>query len=121
MICSSCFPMPSICLRSAPKTFTPTSHTTQTIKTVDSAFLLLHIDTLTIKGPGPVTIEAYDVIVANLRGKWPLFIKDSERKIALEMLKRTGAEKLADSEMRNLSGGETQRVFLARALATKPV
>jgi hypothetical protein len=44
-----------------PTTFTPKSDTTQTIKTVDSAFLLLHIDTLSIKGPGPVTIEAYDV------------------------------------------------------------
>lgn len=61
-----------------------------------------------------------DVIVASLRGKWPLFIKKEERELALRMLERTGAAKLATSEMKNLSGGETQRVFLARALATKP-
>ena len=35
-------------------------------------------------------------------------------------LERCGAAKLAKAEMRDLSGGETQRVFLARALATKP-
>jgi len=61
-----------------------------------------------------------DVIVASLRGKWPLFIKKDEREIAMRMLERTGAARLANSEMKNLSGGETQRVFLARALATKP-
>jgi ABC-type Mn2+/Zn2+ transport system ATPase subunit len=61
-----------------------------------------------------------DVIVANLRGRWPLFVKKEERAIAMSVLERTGAAKLADAEMKNLSGGETQRVFLARALATKP-
>ncbi len=35
-------------------------------------------------------------------------------------LRRAGAAKLASSQMRDLSGGETQRVFLARALSTKP-
>lgn len=35
-------------------------------------------------------------------------------------LEKTGAVKYAHSQMRDLSGGETQRVFLARALATKP-
>ena len=61
-----------------------------------------------------------DVIVASLRGKWPLFIRKDERELAIRMLERTGAARLANSEMKNLSGGETQRVFLARALATKP-
>jgi ABC-type Mn2+/Zn2+ transport system ATPase subunit len=61
-----------------------------------------------------------EVIVANLRGKWPLWIKDRERDIALEALERTGAAKLAHAQMRDLSGGETQRVFLARALSVKP-
>ncbi|MFL5500497.1 MAG: hypothetical protein ACJ79Q_04615 [Gemmatimonadaceae bacterium] len=46
---------------SLPQTFLPTGDTTQAIQTVDSAYLLLRVDTLTIKGPGPVTIEAYDV------------------------------------------------------------
>lgn len=61
-----------------------------------------------------------DVIVATLRGRWPLRIHDDERAIATAMLERTGAAKLAHAQMRDLSGGETQRVFLARALATKP-
>jgi ABC-type Mn2+/Zn2+ transport system ATPase subunit len=61
-----------------------------------------------------------DVVVANLRGTWPLRITKEERDIAMDVLKRTGAARLANAQMRDLSGGETQRVFLARALVTKP-
>jgi ABC-type Mn2+/Zn2+ transport system ATPase subunit len=61
-----------------------------------------------------------EVIVANLRGRWPLRITPFERDIAMHVLTRTGAAKLANAQMRDLSGGETQRVFLARALSTKP-
>lgn len=61
-----------------------------------------------------------DVIVANLHGRWPLFVSKSDREQAMDALKRTGAAKLAKSQMKDLSGGETQRVFLARALVTKP-
>lgn len=61
-----------------------------------------------------------EVIVANLRGRWPLRITKEERATAMSALERTGAAKLADAQMKDLSGGETQRVFLARALATKP-
>jgi ABC-type Mn2+/Zn2+ transport system ATPase subunit len=61
-----------------------------------------------------------EVVVANLRGRWPLHIRPEERDLALAMLERTGAAKLANAQMRDLSGGETQRVFLARALATRP-
>ena len=46
---------------SLPVNFTPKSDTARPITTVDSAYLLLHIDTLSIKANGPVTIEAYDV------------------------------------------------------------
>lgn len=61
-----------------------------------------------------------EVIVANIRGRWPLRITKGERALAMEVLERTGAAHVASSQMRALSGGETQRVFLARALATKP-
>jgi ABC-type Mn2+/Zn2+ transport system ATPase subunit len=61
-----------------------------------------------------------EVIVANVRGRWPLRITKHERDLAMAMLDKTGASKLANAQMRDLSGGETQRVFLARALATKP-
>jgi len=61
-----------------------------------------------------------EVVVANLRGRWPLRITPEERDAAMAVLEKTGAVKLAHAQMRDLSGGETQRVFLARALATKP-
>jgi ABC-type Mn2+/Zn2+ transport system ATPase subunit len=61
-----------------------------------------------------------EVVVANLRGRWPMRIHEGERELAMASLKRTGAAKLAKSQMKDLSGGETQRVFLARALVTKP-
>ncbi len=61
-----------------------------------------------------------EVIVANVRGTWPLRITADERALAMKVLERTGAEKLATVRMRDLSGGEAQRVFLARALATDP-
>lgn len=61
-----------------------------------------------------------EVVVANLRGRWPLRIRPDERDAAMAVLAKTGAAKLAHAQMRDLSGGETQRVFLARALATKP-
>jgi len=61
-----------------------------------------------------------EVIVANLRGRWPLRITKSERELAMSMLEKTGAASLANAQMKDLSGGETQRVFLARALSTKP-
>jgi hypothetical protein len=46
---------------SLPAIFTPVSDTARPITTVDSAYIQLHVDTLSIKGTGPVTIEAYDV------------------------------------------------------------
>ena len=61
-----------------------------------------------------------EVIVANVRGRWPLRITKAERELAMSMLEKTGAANLANAQMRDLSGGETQRVFLARALSTKP-
>jgi hypothetical protein len=51
---------------SLPSKFAPVSDTARPITSVDSAYILFKLDTLSIKGPGPVTIEAYDVdTVAN--------------------------------------------------------
>jgi len=61
-----------------------------------------------------------EVVVAAMRGRWPLHITKQEREHAMAMLEKTGAARLAHAQMRDLSGGETQRVFLARALSTKP-
>ena len=46
---------------SLPTTFVPSGGTSQAITTVDSAYIQLRLDTLSIKGGGPFTIEAYDV------------------------------------------------------------
>ena len=49
---------------SLPATFVPAGDTAQPITSVDSAFVQLRLDTLSIKGSGLVTIEAYDVDTA---------------------------------------------------------
>lgn len=46
---------------SLPTTFTPANDTSQKITTVDSAYIQLKVDTLSIKGAGPYDIDAYDV------------------------------------------------------------
>ena len=46
---------------SLPEKFTPTGDTAQDITFVDSAYIQFTLDTLSIKGAEPVTIEAYDV------------------------------------------------------------
>jgi hypothetical protein len=46
---------------SLPSSFLDATGTSQTIASVDSAYIQLRIDTLSIKGAGPFTIEAYDV------------------------------------------------------------
>jgi hypothetical protein len=46
---------------SLPEKFTPTGDTAQEITFADSAYIRFSLDTLSIKGAEPVTIEAYDV------------------------------------------------------------
>ena len=64
--------------------------------------------------------RAVDLIVAALRGKWPARVRPDEREKARAALKKLGGERLLDKPLAGLSGGETQRVFLARALVTDP-
>ncbi len=63
---------------------------------------------------------AVELITAALRGRWPMRVTPQERAKVYETLKRVGGEKLIDKPLAGLSGGETQRVFLARALVTDP-
>lgn len=67
----------------------------------------------------PATVQ--DLIVANLRGTWPLRVTAEEREKARAVLERVSGAKLLDKSLSGLSGGETQRAFLARALVTDPV
>lgn len=64
--------------------------------------------------------RAVDLIVAALRGKWPVRIREDEREKARAVLDKIGGKRLLDKPLAGLSGGETQRVFLARALITDP-
>lgn len=64
--------------------------------------------------------RAVDVIVAALRGKWPARIRPDERERAQKILAKIGGSALIDKPLAGLSGGETQRVFLARALINDP-
>ncbi|HEY1555805.1 MAG TPA: ABC transporter ATP-binding protein [Kofleriaceae bacterium] len=64
--------------------------------------------------------RAVDLIVAALRGTWPAHIREDEREHARRALAKIGGERLIDKPLAGLSGGETQRVFLARALITEP-
>lgn len=66
----------------------------------------------------PATVV--ELVVAGRRGAWPLRVKRDEREWALSLLARVGGEALADRPVAGLSGGETQRAFLARALANDP-
>jgi ABC-type Mn2+/Zn2+ transport system ATPase subunit len=64
--------------------------------------------------------RAVDLIVAALRGKWPVKVHADERERARVTLAKIGGERLLDKPLAGLSGGETQRVFLARALINDP-
>ena len=64
--------------------------------------------------------RAVDLIVAALRGRWPAKVLPAERERARAVLAKIGGERLLDKSLSGLSGGETQRVFLARALITDP-
>lgn len=69
---------------------------------------------------GSFPARVVDVIAAARSGGWPFRVGGTERARALEVLARVGGEHLVDSPLRGLSGGELQRVFLARALARDP-
>jgi zinc transport system ATP-binding protein len=47
-------------------------------------------------------------------------VSRDERELARRALARVGGERLLDTPLRGLSGGEMQRVFLARAVVDEP-
>jgi zinc transport system ATP-binding protein len=64
--------------------------------------------------------RAIDFVLTALHQRWPFRIRAEERERALDALARVGAKALADRALNGLSGGELQRVYLARSLAREP-
>ncbi len=63
---------------------------------------------------------AQELVVNGLRRGWPGRLGQDERRSAAEALEAVGAAHLADRPLGKLSGGELQRVYLARALVRRP-
>jgi zinc transport system ATP-binding protein len=63
---------------------------------------------------------ALELVVTGLQRQWPWKISTEERHQALEAMERTGVVDLATRAVGKLSGGELQRVYLARSLVRKP-
>lgn len=60
---------------------------------------------------------ALDLVVTGIRRRWPWRITRDDRVRAMEALERVGAEHLAERRVTALSGGQLQRVYLARGFA----
>ncbi|GEM49710.1 ABC transporter ATP-binding protein [Deinococcus cellulosilyticus NBRC 106333 = KACC 11606] len=63
---------------------------------------------------------AIELVLSGVRQAWPGPLRGPERKLAIEALERVGADRLAERPLGRLSGGELQRVYLARALVRRP-
>ncbi|TAL66798.1 MAG: metal ABC transporter ATP-binding protein [Bacteroidetes bacterium] len=74
------------------------------IKTLDRTFPALPIE----------------LVSTGLNAKWPGRLKKHDKNIVIDTLERVGAGNLAKRPLNKLSGGELQRVYLARALIRKP-
>lgn len=61
-----------------------------------------------------------ELVATALRKRWPWSIDSSCRRIVEEALQSVGANHLMGQPIRNLSGGELQRVYLARAMISTP-
>jgi zinc transport system ATP-binding protein len=61
-----------------------------------------------------------ELVATGLRRRWPGFIRRADREKTDAALEQVGAHHLADRTVAELSGGELQRVYLARALVHQP-
>ena len=63
---------------------------------------------------------AIELVLSGITQRWPWLIKGEQRKKALEALSLVNADKLANRTLSELSGGELQRVCLARSIVRNP-
>lgn len=61
-----------------------------------------------------------ELVLTGLSARWPWIISPSNRDRAMSALNRVGAEHLAERPIGHLSGGELQRVYLARSIVREP-
>lgn len=64
--------------------------------------------------------SAVELVVTGLRRAWPVRITAAEKELAGEALELVGARHLQDRRLAQLSGGEVQRVYLARSMVRRP-
>lgn len=63
---------------------------------------------------------AIELVMTGITRRWPWRFRKTEQKNALEALKQVGATHLAQRPLGRLSGGELQRVCLARTIVRQP-
>ena len=63
---------------------------------------------------------AEELVATALRRRWPGRLRGNERERILDALENVGASHLAKRSLAGLSGGELQRVFLARSFVRHP-
>ncbi len=63
---------------------------------------------------------ALELVVSGVRQAWPWRIRPAEREQALTAMRQTGVADIADRPIAGLSGGQLQRVYLARSLVHRP-
>ena len=61
-----------------------------------------------------------ELVITGIKGSWPTFLKKKDVFLAEQALETVGAAYLKNRPFSRLSGGELQRVFLARAIVRKP-
>lgn len=63
---------------------------------------------------------AIELVSSGLSRRWPWFVKGEEKEKAMEALSLVKASQLANRSLSELSGGELQRVCLARSIVRNP-
>lgn len=69
----------------------------------------------------PITLEEVVLTGAIRKGISPFFrYSDADREVTRSLIRQVGVDKLARRQVSQLSGGEFQKMLIARALATRP-